>query len=359
MTFRKVWQKAKKAIVSHRRKLMTTALTFLIGATLFGTVFLYADLREIIRVLYRFSLWKFALYLILPFLILLLSSLRWSLVLKAYGWKVKFWHLFRYYLAGFGFSYLTPIAELGGAPFRAHLLRREGIPFGKGLLTVIVDDFISIFSEALIATMAILYLVFHLGFKTELSWVIGTVSGVFILILFFTYLRLRQGKPILSSLLDLFGGKKWRRIQKLSQKIYRFEGPFIEFFNQKRSALKKALFLTAIVLLLGIGEVGVLLYFMGQFSGWLNAFLARMIVYAANLFPVPAGLGVSEWGEAGFFGLTSGSQSAGFVFSILFKARTLFFAFLGIGIFLYYWLKELPWHQKIKNYLLQKLRFYG
>ena len=342
-------------LIAHRKKILILAASFVLGFILLSSVFLYVDIKGIGKVIFAFNIWKFLLYLSIPFFTLCLQTLRWSTILKSYGFRVDFWQLLQYIFAGFGFSYLTPIAELGGGPFKAYLLKKQRIKFRDGFVTVCIDDFIGIFMEALLAAIGILYLIIYIGLAKDFIWLIGIACALFISLLIIAYLRLRHGKPIFSPLLNLVGARYFKKIRKIQKKVADFETLFIAFFLEKKSALKRAFILTIIMNIMGIGEVGFLLYLMGAFHGWANVFFARMVINASNLFPVPAGLGVSEWGSAGLFEASQSGREIGLVFSLLFKARSLFFSFLGLGIFSYYWMRNLVISQKITKFVKEKI----
>jgi len=353
---KKILQEFFKFLKMHRKKILLLALSFILGFILFSTVFLYVDVRRIAKIIFTFSVWKFLLYLSVPFMTFCLQAFRWSTIIRAYGFKVEFWKVFRCLLPGFGFSFLTPMNEVGGAPFKAYLLaKKQDVPFKEGLITVCVDDFVGVFMETLLATVGILLFIINIGLIHKLSWVIGLGSFLFMTFLVMIFLRLIKGKPIFSPILSLLGAKHFKKIGKIQKQVAGFETSFITFFREKKGTVKKIFFITFLMNITGICEYALLLYLMGAFSNWVNVFFIRMVINAANLFPVPAGLGVSEWGSAGFFSTTHAGKETGLVFSLLFKARSLFFSFIGIGIFAYYWVRNLAISQKITEFVKEKI----
>jgi len=333
----------------NRKQILILFFSFILGAILFTSIFFYVDYKDLAQQIFKFSFWKFLIFLIVSSLVLILTTYRWSLVLKAYDVKIKFWKLFRYRLAGFGFSYMTPIAELGGAPFRAYLLKKENVKFSTGLLTVIIDNFLDVFTQSLIAAFGLALFISHLGLSSKMSWLLGVSAAFFIILVAWVYLRLRRGRVVIAPLFKLL------KIKKLYRKMVKIERPFVNFFASHRRVFFKAISLSLLTFLVSVFEIGILLSLMGFYLGIFNTFFAKVILNAANLFPVPAALGVSEWTQAGFFEGIMQGRSAGLTFSVLFKAKNIFYSLLGISFFLYWWHKRTKWYQKPLNFLKNKI----
>ncbi len=334
---------------ARKKHILLILFSFVVGAILFASVFSYVDYEKLSKIISQFKWWKFLIFIAISTLSFFLTTLRWSLVIKTQGFKVKFFHLLQYRLAGFGFSYLTPVAEIGGAPFRAYLLKREGIPFDKGFLNVIIDNFLEVFTQAILVSLGLLVFIYHFGFSKKIEW-----TFIFVIILFLVFMvwilqHLRRGHLVFSPLF------KTLKMKNVYHKLSKIERPFIDFFGHNRKVFAKTIFLTIINFMLSILEAGTLIYLMGFRLGLLNIFFAKIILNISTLFPVPAGLGISEWMQAAFFSQTIAGNSAGLIFSILTKAKCLFFAFLGIAIFFYWWHKKVRWDKYFINYIRQKI----
>jgi uncharacterized protein (TIRG00374 family) len=333
----------------HLRKIILIISSFVLGAILFAAVFLYIDYEEMVHTIFSFSWQKFVIFLAAASLPLIITTYRWSLVLKAHGFRVKFKNLFKYRLVGFGFSYLTPIAELGGAPFRAYLLQKEGIPFKKGLLTVIIDNFIEVLSMMGVAAFSVMIFISRIGISQKMEWVIGITSFFFVFLVVWLFVRLRRGKFIITAAL------KNLHFKKIQKRVARVEKPFIDFFQHNKKTFYKTMALSLLVFGIIIFNLGLLLFLLGHYIGFFNTFLAKIISDVSNFFPLPAALGVAEWGLSSFFSSIAKGKSVGFVFSILFKAKNLFYSFIGIAFFLGWWHKKNRWDRLIFKYFKQKL----
>ncbi len=333
---------------AHRKHVLLILLSFIVGAILFTSVFSYIDYEELSKIIYQFKWWKFLIFVAISTISFFLTTYRWLLVIKTQGFKVKFFHLLQYRLAGFGFSYLTPVAEIGGAPFRAYLLKKEGIPFDKGLLNVIIDNFLEVFTQIILVSLGLLMFIYRFGFSKKIEWTFIFVIILFLIIIAWILQRLRRGHLVLSPLFKIL------KLKNIYRKFSKIERPFVDFFSNYRKVFVKTICLSIINFAVGILEAGVLIYLIGFHIGLLNIFLSKIILNISTLFPVPAGLGISEWMQAAFFSQTIAGNSAGLVFSVLTKAKCLFFAFLGIFIFFYWWHKKTRWDKYLVNYVRQK-----
>jgi uncharacterized protein (TIRG00374 family) len=56
------------------------------------------------------------------FLVYLLNTRAWQILLRAGGTSLGFWQLFRLNVASFGLNYATPFGGLGGEPYKAYML---------------------------------------------------------------------------------------------------------------------------------------------------------------------------------------------------------------------------------------------
>jgi len=333
----------------NRKNILIIFFSFIMGAILFASIFLYVDYKDLARNIFQFKWWKFAIFVVASIFNLFITTYRWSIVLKAHGIKINFWRLYQYRLAGFGFSYMTPIAELGGAPFRAYLLQKDGVKFGKGLLTVIIDNFLEVFTQSIIAAFGVAIFISHLGLSTKASWLFALATILFIGLMGWIYVRLRKGQPVIAPLFKIL------KLKKIYRKIKKLEEPFVAFFKNHKKAFLKAVCMSLLAFLTTVFEIGVLLYLMGHFIGIFNTFFAKVILNASNMFPVPAALGVSEWAQSGFFDGILHNKSLGLTFSLLFKAKNLFYALIGIGLFAYWWHKRVRWDKRLINGIKQKI----
>jgi len=329
----------------HRKNILIIFFSSVLGAILFVSVFLYVDYRDLVRDILRFSWWKFLVFFAVSIFAFIAVTYRWALIVRTYGFKIPFWRLFRYRLAGFTFSYMTPLNEFGGAPFRAYLLARENIPFNSGLLTIILENFVEVFTQSFVVTFFIAIFLSSLGLSTKALWLLVIAIVVFIAFVVFVYYRLRNGKPLITPLL------KALKLKKLYKKTIEPEQYFLEFFTKHKKIFFKTIGMSLLIFIISVGEIWFLLYLMGLNLGLFNTFFAKIILNLTNTIPVPAALGVSEWAQTGFFETILHNKSAGLTFSMIFRAKNIFYSLIGFVFLVYLWQKRVKLDKKLKNLL--------
>jgi uncharacterized protein (TIRG00374 family) len=85
---------------------------------------------------------------------------RWKVVLRSQKIDIPLLKLFNYRLIGYGISYLTPAAKLGGEPVRAALLGRHGVNFSKALSSVVIDKTIELSASGFFFFIGVLTILF-------------------------------------------------------------------------------------------------------------------------------------------------------------------------------------------------------
>jgi len=329
----------------HRKNILIIFFSSILGVILFISVFLYVDYRDLIKDILRFSWWKFLVFFAASVFTFIAVTYRWSLIVKAYGFKIPFWRLFRYRLAGYTFSYMTPLNEFGGAPFRAYLLARENIPFNTGLLTIILENFVEVFTQSFVVTFFIAVFLSNLGLSTKALWLLALAIIFFIFLVVLVYYRLRNGKPLVTPLLKVL------KLKKLHGKMDESEQYFLEFFTKHKKIFFKTICVSLLIFIISVGEIWLLLQLMGFKMGVFNTFFTKIILNLANTIPVPAALGVSEWAQTGFFETILHNKSAGLTFSMIFRAKNVFYSLIGFIFLVHFWQKRVKLDKKIKNLL--------
>jgi uncharacterized protein (TIRG00374 family) len=327
----------------HRKNILIIFFSSALGAILFVSVFLYVDYRDLVRDILNFSWWKFLVFFAISIFAFIAVTYRWALIVRTYGFKIPFWRLFRYRLAGFTFSYMTPLNEFGGAPFRAYLLTRENVPFNAGLLTIILENFVEVFTQSFIVTFFIAIFLSSLGLSTKALWLLVVVIIAFIALVVFVYYRLRKGNPILAPLFKVL------RLKKLHKKAVEPEQYFLEFFTKHKKVFFKTIGVSLLIFIITVGEIWLLLYLMGFNVGIFNTFFAKIILNLANTIPVPAALGVSEWAQTGFFETIMHNKSAGLTFSMIFRAKNIFYSLIGFVFLVHLWQRRVRLDKKLKG----------
>jgi uncharacterized protein (TIRG00374 family) len=114
------------------------------------------------------------------FVLQLLGTFQWSLVLREAGIYRGPWRVFRARLAGFAVTYLTPSVYFGGEPVRASVYKGEGFGYQRLYATIALDKYIELSTKfpCIIAGFAIL--VTLIKPSVVLVSIAGAVLGFFL-----------------------------------------------------------------------------------------------------------------------------------------------------------------------------------
>ena len=127
-----------------------------------------------VSVLMRLSLWYFLLLLVIQLATMMLSAVKWRLIL--YRDKVSFTNLLASTFVGYLINNINPMGMAGGEPVKAFLLsKKEKMPSEKAFASVVVDLFLEIFPIFILSAVAI-FLVLSSGVPVEIAFLIAAAS---------------------------------------------------------------------------------------------------------------------------------------------------------------------------------------
>lgn len=314
--------------------LRTTIISLLLGVILVGLLFLYVNPYEVGKAFQALAWWKFGLLVVVSFAMFFMTSWRWKIILDSLKIPLPFKEVFLTRLAGFAVSYLTPVAEFGGAPARAYLIKKKNnLSFKISLTSAIIDNLLEIIVQVFLISLTVLYIIFYFSFPPRVNF-IATAIGTLLLVLSGAfYLRIISGKGVVEKIFFLFkkvGLEHSQLLLRLEEKLKAGEEILIGFFTFQKQALYKGLFAGIVAYSLSALEIWVLALLMGFKLSILQVLIIKAIFSIAYIFPLPAALGVTEWSQAGFFGLIGAGGGLGVAFSLTFKAKNLVFVLIGI-----------------------------
>jgi len=276
------------------------------------------------------------LYILVSYLIMLSLTWRWQIVLKSQNIKVTMFKLFLYRLVGYGISYLTPTAKLGGEPVRAALLSRDGVDFSRGLSTVVIDKTIEIATSALFFFIGVLIVLFAYALPGETEVMMLFFAIVFLFLMVWIYHRMSSGKGLIASLCKTLRLHKIKSLKMDEEKLERFESMVIKFFQDD----KKDFYITILASFVG----WVLMFFEFKLAGLIigvnlsfeQIFLVVSFLGAALMFPIPMGIGSMELSQVTVFSIINLDKAGGVALSFLVRARDLVWSIIGLLLLSYY-----------------------
>lgn len=324
-----------------KRNLILILISFLIACALFYFVSDRVGAEEIWHAFFSFSPAGIFWILILTIIFILLGAWRWQLILKDRGDKFSLKDITSSLIAGFGISYFTPFAVLGGEAFRGYYLKKKfSFSWSKGIISIFIDK---------IFEMSVFFLIIILGILCFVFETLTLPSSVRIILLSLLF-------PIIILFIFYFKAFKKQSIVKLAERpIKKFTSKEMsdvilthekEIFNFFRSENKNMWYVVILSFARGIVNwirSWMILYFLGMKVGGAVAFSVIAFTNLSYLFPLPAALGSHEALQAfSFFALGLTAEKA-IAFTLVLRAFDILIAVIGIFIILRFsskWIKD-------------------
>ncbi|MCL6642687.1 MAG: flippase-like domain-containing protein [Candidatus Bipolaricaulota bacterium] len=282
---------------------------------------------------------------------MLLWSLSWWTILRAYGVHVSWWATWRARVCGFAITYLTPSMYLGGEPASIYLIAQEQqgekAPATRIVATILVAKLL----EGL-CLLAFIYLGVYYALATKLLPLDDTGAIVTGMVLFGVFLALLLmnlaghrlwGTRVLGWLRDRL---PWKRALEVAESKVREveEDVFIAFREHGRATLVAFIFnLCATFLVFMRPQVFFLFALRAFFPVSHLAMIYTLFIFLGAFFWItPGGTGVFEVGSWGIFSLfplislvtrtpIAVPQESAIAFALALK--TIEFPLVGLGLF--------------------------
>ncbi len=271
--------------------------------------------------------------LLLPYgLVNLLESISWKYLLLTKDKVPSLNRLFWLRLGGESLNQLTPTASLGGEPFKAAALQKDGIPWDEATASVVIHKGILVLSLALYIFLGLALAPFllpgasaHMGYLGLAALVLAAAGGVFVFVQ--AKAPCGFGLRFLTKL-----GVCPPALKEKEETFNHLDDRLASFYREHpgRCLLAFTLFFLSWVLH-GV-EVYLMFWLLGHPIGWDLAICldALAMLFTALGFFIPAAMGVQEGGNILLaLGFDLG-MVLGVAFSILRRLREAFW--LGLGL---------------------------
>ena len=217
-----------------RRKLnpLTFSLKLVVSAAILSLILIFkTSIKDVLNTLANVNIWWLAVSFSLHGLGLLISAVRWQILVKAQGDSVPLFFLVKSYLVGNFFNTILP-SRIGGDVVRIW----DGSRYSKTLLKssaiILVERLTGIIVLFVFAFAAAIFRL-DMAQKVPVIWVSLVIgfSGLIAILLFFT--------PLIEKIINKIPSKGF--LQKVIQKTIEFRSTII-FYKTKKTALFKAFF---------------------------------------------------------------------------------------------------------------------
>jgi len=312
-------------------RLLRLALPAL-GLLLLGYLVGKLGFQEILRNLAVLK-WSFPLVLLLAFSWHITNSIAWSFAFPPDACRPSLRSLFMAKLAGEAINQLTPLANLGGEPLKAYLLKAQS-PTSRGLASVVVNKNGQVITGLGFTTLGLVLLIVDWDLPQSiplpLQAGLGTLAASAALLLWLIY---RTQRHMFSSLVEVLRrlGLRFDFIENRVAKAMRIDANISHFYREHRTRFALVMGFHAVGWMLGACETYVILRVLGDGIGFGVAFLITSLTVIINslFFFMPSSIGVLEGGQVFLF-ITLGLDPAmGLSLGIAKRMRKIIWIFVG------------------------------
>jgi len=214
-------------------KRLKIAGLFTFGVALLIIIYYLIGLEKIMYQISRLNLFYYFIAIIFIFLTILSWAMKWKVFIKNSGYDAPILSLLGYLFVGIAINNLTPVAKLGGEPFRIYLLKkRNRVPSRIGSATVLAELTIELILSFLFVIGSILLIVIS---GQSPIW-LNVILIIFLTLSFiaFGFLFGIYSKKRFISRLILWFTKKIKKIKP-------FESSILKWYDEFQESFKKSL----------------------------------------------------------------------------------------------------------------------
>ncbi len=290
--------------MKSKKKYLLSVIFFVILLVLtFYLLFKNNDIQDVITNLNNISYEYIVLGLILVLTYLFTESIYIKIILKSLKQKINLWQGFVYSCIEFYFSAITP-SSTGGQPAQAYYMHKDGIPFTKSSVTLLLN---TITFKLVLLFMGLFAVIFYpnLIFNNSTLFTIIFIFGVIVNIaMIVACLMLMYSKRWIKSIaifcINL--GHKLHLIKDKDKKIESFYNHLAEY-QESAKYIKENLWVSVKVCLitfiqrLAMFSIAYVVYRAFGFNehSYIELVVIQLsIAIAIDSLPLPGGIGASE-----------------------------------------------------------------
>ena len=277
--------------------------------------------------------WSFPLILLLACSWHITNTIAWSFAFPPGAFRPRLHSLFMAKLAGEAVNQLTPLANIGGEPLKAYLLKSES-PASRGLASVVINKtaqvITGLFFTAVGLSLVILYWTLPQAIPLPIQLGLATLLVIGALLVWFLW---RKQQHLFSSLLALLSrlGMRTDLLERRLTKAVRIDQSICQFYKNHKARFFLVMFFHSLGWLLGAFETFVIIRALGTQIDFSVAFLITSLTVIINslFFFMPSNIGVLEGGQVFLLTTLGLSPALGLSLGIVKRMRKIFWISIG------------------------------
>ncbi|MDX1600265.1 MAG: lysylphosphatidylglycerol synthase transmembrane domain-containing protein [Anaerolineales bacterium] len=317
------------------RQLWIRLLIWLAVVILLWFVIREVDLRSLWQAVGHLSALEIGALLLVNLIALSAMSLRWWIVVRAFGHRLSLFRAIGYRLAAFSVSYFTPGPHFGGEPLQVHLLKRRLKLRGtQSAATVALDKSIELVANFSFLLLGLTVLL-GLGVFPSLSPVpvLTLAAGLLALPMMHLIAAARGHRPLAGIIRRLPPRVQTvTRVNRLTALLAETEGEVVRFLRERTGWFVATLVASGVTWAVFVTEYWLMSQFLGIRLTGLEAIAALTAARVAFLLPMPGGLGALEASQVLAVSALGHSAAAGAALALVIRARDLIFGGIGLVI---------------------------
>lgn len=282
-----------------RRATLITCLLWLLALSLGTWTLAQLPLNAIARSIGSLTFFQWILWFGLNGLIIFLLTWRWHLLTQAFNTHITFWPLLLIRQAGQAVSFITPGPQFGGEPLQIYWLYKYGLPLRKALLSLGLDRFFELWINFSVLLLAVLILLITNNNSDNAigNWQSATIPLLMFLSLMLALAWILLAQPHwLNQRLERVA-VRWKHNHRLNH-IHEHWQQLGDDLHLALQTQKWRLLAAILLSLLGwiglLGELWMILNFVGIETTLHNFLLILVAIRMALLLPMPGGVGTLE-----------------------------------------------------------------
>ena len=277
--------------------------------------------------------WTFPLVLLLALSWHITNSIAWSFAFAPEQKRPRLRSLFMAKFAGEAVNQLTPLANLGGEPLKAYLLKRETTA-SNGLAAVVINKAAQMLTGIIFTTLGLSLVFFY--WDLPLAIPIAIKTGLIALLAAASLLSLllwKKQERLFSSIMRVLSkfGMRTEALEERMAKAARIDASIGHFYRQHKKRFFLVLFFHSIGWLLGACETYIILRALEAYINFPVAFLITSLTVIINslFFFMPSNIGVLEGGQVFLLTTLGLNPAIGLSLGIAKRMRKTFWIFVG------------------------------
>ena len=329
---------------------------FLLGSVVGGVIlvivlFFFVDFRQIFSQIGEAGPAGIGAFTLNIFLIFLLDSISWKIILNSYGYSPPFKDILSAKLVGFTINYLTPSMYIGGEPLRTYMIaKKNSLSITRVGATVIVNKFLELGAALFFIYLGSIWTLIEYKLPREVFIAVliaNIIFGIGIGMIFVSFL---YQKKFFTPLIKLIQRVKFfsKPLEKIAPQISEMEDDVFRAFKEHRKNTSFAFGLNLLSGFLVFLKPFIFFYFLKvilKLPQLALVFALTQLLFAFQF--TPGSLGIFEVGEVGIYKLIGIEAHQTLAYTL--TVRAIDFSQLGIAAsFLFHLGAKKIWRKKEK-----------